>query len=60
MASHILIQDPNMISGRFSTNQAFGNVVDYEDLDNFVEKAFRPEDETDLAASLGVGSNIYL
>jgi DNA-directed RNA polymerase specialized sigma24 family protein len=56
MASHILIQDPNMISGRFSTNQAFGNVVDYEDLDNFVEKAFRPEDETDLAASLNGGS----
>jgi DNA-directed RNA polymerase specialized sigma24 family protein len=61
MASHILIQDPNAMSGRFSSSQSFTNFVNYEDLDNFIERNFSPDEEQDLSSSVesGVSSIDY-
>lgn len=56
MASHIVIQDPNTLSGRFSTSQSFTNFVNYEELDNFIDRHFSPDEEQDLALQVESGS----
>lgn len=54
--SHILIQDPNSISGRFSNRSSLGNSLYGDNLDDFVEKSFAPESEEDLSDTITSGN----
>lgn len=48
--SHLVIQDPNSISGKFSNRHSFNNIE--EDLDNMISKNLAPTDEQDLENNL--------
>ena len=49
MSSHILIQDPNNLSSRYSTKDRLGYDSD-QDLDELIESQLAPEPEEDLKA----------
>ncbi len=54
--SHVLIQDPSSISGRFSNRFNLGNSLYGDNVDDFIEKSFAPESEEDLSDSIVSGS----
>jgi len=54
--SHIVIQDPNSMSNRFS-NQNHINYVE-ENIEDFIEKQFGPDIEEDLTGSIDSGPGL--
>jgi DNA-directed RNA polymerase specialized sigma24 family protein len=54
--SHVVIQDPNSISVRFSNKHQFNYVE--ESIEDFIEKQFGPEAEEDLTGSLDTGPGL--
>lgn len=54
--SHIVIQDPNTISLRFSSKNSFGQ--EFESLEDFIEKQFGPEAEQDLTSLIDAGPSL--
>jgi len=53
--SHLIVQDPSSISGRFSTKYRLGHTFEEDDLDELIEKGLAPYEEQDLTSML-VGS----
>jgi hypothetical protein len=54
--SHILIQDPSSISGRFSNRYQLGNSLYGDNIDDFIEKSFAPDSEEDLSDTIVSGT----
>lgn len=53
--SHLLIQDPTSISGRFSNRYKLGGFL--EDIDELIENSFAPQEEQDLTSTI-IGGNL--
>lgn len=49
MSTHVLIQDPNNLSARFSNKDRLGYEHDPEDIDGLIEHHLAPEAEEDIA-----------
>ena len=58
MSSHIVIQDPNNLSTRFSNEDRLGYDPDSEDIDSLIEQEHAPEVEEDLLSKPSVDFNI--
>jgi DNA-directed RNA polymerase specialized sigma24 family protein len=49
MSTHVLIQDPNSLSSRFSNEDRLGYDRESEDINNLIERNLAPDDEEDIS-----------
>jgi DNA-directed RNA polymerase specialized sigma24 family protein len=58
MSSHVLIQDPSAMAGRFSNSFGIGVSSFADSIDDIIDAQLKPADETDLSSNVESGSGL--